>query len=539
VLLCSSSHRIVLYNAQAADLLAGAGELGLDRPLFGLLREGPNRHAHGQLCRDGDDAAADLLCTTGEGGRVLQGQMRLIREEGAAVPSGYVLSLRDVTADLSSHAARERLLRDVVEEIRRPAANLRTTLDVIADPQLTDERRARLQAAVADEAGTLVARISDFGGRQDASARAWWPMADVPAGDIADALRATLEADGVTLEARTAPLLLRCDGYALVQLLAGAARSFAGAGSALTLVIEPEDQGAVIDLGWNGGPPSVAAVDEWLGAPLAGGYAGLTGRDALDSHGTELWPEATAAAGALLRLPIPAARAETRRPEHHRRPEFYDFGLLLDDASLIGDERPLESLKYVVFDTETTGLAPTRGDEIVQIAAVRIVNGRMLGGESLDMLVDPERAIPAASTRVHHITDEMVAGAPAIDEAGRRFHRFCEDAVMVAHNAPFDMAFLRRHEARMGVRFANPILDTVLLSAILYGQTAEHSLDAIAERLAVHIAPEERHTALGDAKATAEILLKMLPMLRETGLVTLGQTIREFRKHARLLRAVE
>jgi DNA polymerase-3 subunit epsilon len=362
-------------------------------------------------------------------------------------------------------------------------------------------------------------------------------MADVPAADIADAVAAALLPDRGEIATDIAPLTLRCDGYALVQLLAGAARTFAGTGP-LTLSVAPEGDGAVLDLAWPGPPPPIAALDAWLAEPLAGGYATFTRRDALDSHGTDIWPEATAT-GARLRLPLRSARPETGHAPAGPRPEFYDFDLLAETAAGIDDERPLADLRYVVFDTETTGLAASGADEICQIAAVRIVNGRLLSGESLDLLVDPERPIPAAATSVHRITDAMVAGAPTIAEAGRRFHRFCEDAVLVAHNAPFDMAFLRRHEPRIGVRFANPVLDTVLLSAILYGDTAEHSLDALAARLGVTIPAEARHTALGDATATALVLQKLVPLLAQSGIATLGHALRESRRHGRLLQAVD
>lgn len=80
-------------------------------------------------------------------------------------------------------------------------------------------------------------------------------------------------------------------------------------------------------------------------------------------------------------------------------------------------ERPVSELTYVVFDTETTGLLPSQGDEIVQIAALRVVGGRLREAERLDLLVDPGRRIPEASTRIHGITEAMVAGAPDIAEA--------------------------------------------------------------------------------------------------------------------------
>lgn len=107
--------------------------------------------------------------------------------------------------------------------------------------------------------------------------------------------------------------------------------------------------------------------------------------------------------------------------------------------------------------------------------------------------------------------------------------------MIVAHNAPFDMAFLRRHAKRMGVEWDHPILDTVLLSAVLFGASDTHTLDALCERLEITIPETLRHTALGDAVATAEALIKMLPILQARGLTTFGEVIMETRKHGRLL----
>ncbi|WP_425099034.1 3'-5' exonuclease [Tropicibacter sp. S64] len=230
-------------------------------------------------------------------------------------------------------------------------------------------------------------------------------------------------------------------------------------------------------------------------------------------------------------LIIDAEQAEM--PPEAARPIVYDFDLLHGDDSAF-DAKPLSKLTFTVFDTETTGLLPHK-DEIVQIGAVRVLNGRITPGETIDQLVDPGCPIPPASTKVHHVTDAMVAGKPDIAEAGRRFHRFARGSVIVAHNAPFDMAFLHRHKARMGVDWDHPILDTVLLSAVIWGTTEQHTLDALCTRLNVTIPGHLRHTALGDAHATAEVLVKMLPMLEARGLKTFGDVIAETRRHGRLL----
>jgi DNA polymerase-3 subunit epsilon len=164
------------------------------------------------------------------------------------------------------------------------------------------------------------------------------------------------------------------------------------------------------------------------------------------------------------------------------------------------------------------------------------VNGRRIDGEAFESLVNPGRPIPAAATAVHHVTNEMVAGAPPIEEIGRRFHRFAAGSVLVAHNAPFDLEFLRRHEAGIGHRFDHPVLDTVLLSAVIFGQHETHTLDALSERLGIVIPEDSRHTAMGDTLATAEAFLKLLPMLRARGMETFGDVVAEMKKHGRLLK---
>ena len=216
------------------------------------------------------------------------------------------------------------------------------------------------------------------------------------------------------------------------------------------------------------------------------------------------------------------------------RPLVYDFDLIERPKARDLQSTPLADLCFVVFDTETTGLLPHK-DEIVQIGAVRILKGRIIEGEAFETLVNPGIPIPAASTKVHHITDDMVADAPEIGQAGGEFHHFARDAVLVAHNAPFDMAFLHRHKERIGRTFDHPVLDTVLLSAVLFGGSQEHTLDALCTRLGITIPAHLRHTAMGDAVATGQVLAKMLPMLEARGFNSFGAVLSEVRKHQRIV----
>lgn len=541
VLLCSAGHQLVFYNGQAADILGGGAAPGLDRRLFDYLREAPVAHAYARLLEAGDaEAASDLLVATVAGARVLAGRMRLL-DQGQDRP-GYVLTLRDVTADLAAHAERGALLAEVFDRVRRPAANLQTVIGVLAEeagagPDLTRDLAPALTGAMLEEVGSLARAITELAARYDDSRGDGWPLAFTRASDLADGIRARVEAAGLEVAADPAPILLRCDGFEIVALVSMLAERVAAARLArgVRLEIAEDGAGAMIRLGWDGAALPLGQLDGWLSEPLEVGMAGVTGTSVLRVHGTECWPEHAAGRSAIC-LPLREARRAHRRPAPVTRAVVYDFDLLSKARNAGVLEARLEDLTYVVFDTETTGLLPAQGDEIVQIAAVRIVNGRRVEKEVFDTLVNPGRPIPAASTEVHGITGAMVAEAPGMDEVGRRFHKFAEGAVLVAHNAPFDMEFLRRHEAGIGASFDNPILDTVLLSAVVFGQGETHSLDALTHRLGITIPEEARHTAIGDTVATADAFLRLLPMLRAKGMVTFGDVLAEVRKHGRLLK---
>jgi len=195
---------------------------------------------------------------------------------------------------------------------------------------------------------------------------------------------------------------------------------------------------------------------------------------------------------------------------------------------------PLHELAYTAFDTETTGLEPSAGDEIIAIGAVHIAKGELLRHEVFEELVDPRRPIEPASIQIHGITPEMLQGKPTIDRVLPGLRRFCEGTVLVGHNAAFDMRFLELKELTTGVRFTQPVLDTLLLSEVLHPHLNGHTFEAISQRFGVDIVG--RHTALGDAIATGEVFLKMLPLLADRGLRTLGEARKASEKtfHARL-----
>jgi DNA polymerase III subunit epsilon len=207
-------------------------------------------------------------------------------------------------------------------------------------------------------------------------------------------------------------------------------------------------------------------------------------------------------------------RAEKGVPS---RPEFYDLNLFGKAGKK--EAAPLSDLVYTVFDTETTGLRPSEGDEIISIGAVRIVGGKVLRHDPFDQLVDPLRSVPEASTRVHGIDEATVRGQPPISDVLPSFHRYAADTVLVGHNISFDLRFFQLKEESCRVRITNPVLDTLLLSTVIHPHAEDHSIEEIAARMGVDIVG--RHTALGDAIVTGEIFVKFLPLLADRGIRTL------------------
>jgi DNA polymerase III subunit epsilon len=217
------------------------------------------------------------------------------------------------------------------------------------------------------------------------------------------------------------------------------------------------------------------------------------------------------------------------------RPEFYDFDLFkIDDDTKDVFNTNLKDITFTVFDTETTGLDPDGGDEIVSIAAVRIVNNRIVYQDVFDEFVNPGRDIPLESYKIHGINYEMVKGKPDIKTILPLFKNYTQDTVLVGHNIAFDMKMLKVKEKQTLTKFVNPVMDTLLLSAMLHPVSEYHDIENIAKRLGVNILG--RHTALGDAIATAEIFLKLLPILKANGIFTLKNALEASKKtyYARL-----
>jgi signal-transduction protein with cAMP-binding, CBS, and nucleotidyltransferase domain/DNA polymerase III epsilon subunit-like protein len=194
---------------------------------------------------------------------------------------------------------------------------------------------------------------------------------------------------------------------------------------------------------------------------------------------------------------------------------------------------PLIDMGAVVLDTETTGL-DVRKDRIVQIGALKLHGADIVGGKTLDIVVNPGIAIPESSSRIHGLRDANVAGKPGFAAVAPVVSAFAGQAVVVGHSINFDMAVLRHEAARHGISWPQwRVLDIALLAAGLDRGLVDTSLDALALSLGVPV--EGRHTALGDARATAEIYCKLIPRLLAAGVRTLGEAELLSRRPANLI----
>lgn len=174
--------------------------------------------------------------------------------------------------------------------------------------------------------------------------------------------------------------------------------------------------------------------------------------------------------------------------------------------------------EFVIFDIETTGLS-SLNDMITEIGAIKVVGDNVV--DSFSQLINPERPISEFITNLTGITNEMVSDKPKINEVIRNFKEFIGDSVLVAHNATFDIGFIRERMRLENLELDNPVLDTLELARTIFSTLKNHKLDTIAKHLDVSL--ENHHRALDDATATKDILLKIIAILEEKGINTFDQ----------------
>ena len=443
--------------------------------------------------------------------------------------------LDDITRRIESGNRRDLLLQTLTQGTRASLASVRAAVETIAAfPEMDKDAQARFIGIIGDEARQLSSKLDATVGEFADSLRTEWPLEHMRGADSSRrrgagsrrSSRCRPSSRTSTTRSGSTSTATRCCNRSPTSR-AGSRTSSASARSASRSA--PPGALAHLDLIWTGAPLGSETTMAWQTDSMEqGGEAcPLTLKEIVERHNGEIWYQIHKPSHReYFRIAIPRINPEesswSAPSAAESRPEFYDFDLFHQPGQTPEqDNRTLASLSYTVFDTETTGLQPSAGDEIVSVGAVRIVNGRLLEHEAFEQLVDPRRPMSPDAIRITGLETSMLEGQPTVDKVLPAFRQFCEDTVLVAHNAAFDMRFLRIKEASTGVRFTQPVLDTLLLSAVIHPDSEAHDLETIAERMGVSVIG--RHTSLGDAIMTGEVFLRMIPLLAEQGIRTLGE----------------
>ena len=563
VVVCNLDGRILLYNNRARlqfKALAGESQsaqdgvlIGLGRSIFAILERNLITHAleniQQRLTRGSQQPVANFV-TTSRAGQLIRVQMAPVlgasRDDGGEggaerTIAGYVLMLDNITRNFEMESRRDALLQSLTEGSRASLGNIRAAVENLLDyPDMEVGQRDRFVGIIRDEVATMGHRLDQTVNEFSDALKARWPLEDMLGEDFIAAAQRRIEKKlelPTKLDEVAEGLWIKVDSFSLLQGVAYLASRLRDEYDIreLRFRLMPDGRLVHLDLVWSGAVVGSQTLLAWEIDPMnvAGENSPLTLREVIERHGGEIWFEREKASHrAFIRMLLPSAQPqETVEPaallHAESRPEYYDFNLFRQtEESRALDDRLLTELTYTVFDTETTGLEPSAGDEIIQIGATRIVNGRLLRSEYIDQIVDPRRPLRPEGIPIHGITEEMVAGQPTIDQVLPTFYAFSEDTVLVAHNAAFDMRFLQLKEEATGLCFRQPVLDTLLLSAVIHPNQESHKLEAICERLGINVIG--RHTALGDAIVTGEVFLRMIPLLNEMGI----RTLREAREAA-------
>lgn len=531
LLLCDRHRRILLFNAAAERFFDGEPAPGLGKRLDALL---PAASLQSTLDRLPDDGTPrELLIPCGE--RWLKVALRrVVQSDGESL-----VTLQDATHVWRTEMGVRAELAAGLGDLRRRAASLAGAADALKALGTADSPlRQRLGGAIDEDGPALGESIARLGHLVDDMQREGEQLSPIWSNDFWQALDERLDPARRLITPLGMPSWFKGDAPALIALIDSllhyleihrhleTRRPTDGPaidgldGGRFEGEITLGNKQVYLDLTWYGQAIPDGELARWQRLPLDSLPLAPTAAEVLRQHASEVWSLADAdGKRARLRLPLPAVARVGPPPQAvPPRPEFHDFGI----AGLPSPDEPraglaLRSLEIVAFDTETTGLALRQGDTVVSLGACRIVNARVLADETFARRINPGRPISPESTAIHGITDADVSDAPPLDEVLTGFRDYLGDAVLLAHNASFDMLAI----SHQGVEFTMPVLDTLLISRALDEALDGHDLDSLAARYAIAFPPGTRHTALGDARVTAALWLSLLPRLEARSIDTL------------------
>lgn len=574
LVICNAEGRIILYSKKAKEFLTEANTIGfpgyktesgsrrslikdqdrfvgLGRSIFNVIDKNLITHSLDEIAdqlKHKQTNVASYFVIVGKWNKLLRAEVVPVLSHLKKF-TGFIIIFNDISQQIETDRRINSLFQSLTKSIRSSLTGIRSTIEAILEyPDMDKEQLEQFRKIIHKESiilGDILDKtVSDY----SINVKTQWPLFPMLDSDLACSIKTrAAEKLGliINIEKSDEQNWIKVDTYSIIFAMLFVLNKLKSKTEHREFTCKLERNGQFInfDYIWQGDPVKIETLRAWSKHVLIikNEEVSMTLKEVISHNNAEIWSHScdnttdTVQKRSYLRLLLPAVetferdniRNITILPES--RPEFYDFDMFNQPGqSPEMDDRLLAEITFAVFDTETTGLDPAGGDKIISIASVRVVNGRLLQDECFDQFVDPERSLPFESTQIHGIQPEMLKGRPTIDKVLPLFDRFVEDMVLVAHNAAFDMRMLQIYEAKTGVKFINPVLDTLLLSAVVHPVQQDHTLEAIAGRLGVSIVG--RHTALGDAIATGEIFIKLIPLLAKMGIYTLKEARKASRK---------
>jgi DNA polymerase-3 subunit epsilon len=497
VLVCDLDHRIVFHNAAAARVIGHGRRLSTGQSLAELVGHVTLVHAlDGMQARwaalshvPGASLGSTLFVTAVVGGRpLLQGRMSLV-QSGRRDPTGYVVTLREITEEWNVLEPHDAVHRALTRDLRGPLGALCAAAQTLADfPDMAADERDRFIAAVNQESVDISKKIEALAAAYPEQTTTVWPLADIHFSELFHAVAAKLEQRlDITLTMVGIPLWLRADSHSLTEaVLAIFANLYAHTGRhEFDLECMLGDERIYVDINWLGEPVQDGRLSGWLDADVNTALGPQTARDILDRHDSAPWSLAKRDGIAALRIPLPLPRRPQFVAEEPLAPAFAaPAPAAAPDAVLLAraipggyGRRRLSRVPWVVMHADVTAAGG-----IVAMAAVLVENGRLLNVRSFE--------------------------AEGAALAGQ-FLAFARRHVRVIHDCPAVPGLL-------GDDPSVPLIDTMVLSMLLDPGEDDHSLAAVAGRLGVAMA--DRHSEVGLAMTTGDVLLRQIERLRNSGI---------------------
>ncbi|RUR31766.1 3'-5' exonuclease [Vreelandella nanhaiensis] len=521
LLLYDKHRRLMLFNQAAEQFFSGTPSLGLGKRLEALFPLASLQQPLSKLPADGTHRELLIPCDN----RWLKVIIRRVPESHDET----LITCSDATAAWSNERGVRAELAQMLTPLRQHTASLVTATDALGKLRQHDYESGslghRLEQVAREESIALSEAVARIGELIETVQQQGERLTSIWSNDFWHTLDDHLDPAHRLITPIGMPVWFKGDAPALMALFSSLVKHLSHymAGSLFEGEASLGHKHVYLDLIWKGKPIPERELAVWRHQPLTTLPLSPIVADVLRQHASDVWSIQDADdQHARLRLPLPFAEQFDAPRTVTPRPEFHDFGIAdLPSPDTALANCPLRSLELVIFDTETTGLELRKGDSVISIGACRIVNARLLASDVFDEYVNPHKPISPASTAIHGITDKDVADAPALKPVLKSFREYIGDAVLLAHNAAFDMLAI----SQKGVTFDMPILDTLLISRALDEALDGHDLDSLVKRYCLNLPSGMRHTALGDARVTAELWLALLPRLEARGITSLEQLL--------------